>query len=76
MYKGSRESSGKYAFSAYMDGQYKYCFSNTMSKMTAKVVMFSMDIGDGSHKEDHADSIDQGTCFSLRSCRAGPCFEG
>ena len=29
-----------------MDGEFKYCFSNKMSSMTTKVVMFNMDIGD------------------------------
>ncbi|EDQ92602.1 uncharacterized protein MONBRDRAFT_34870 [Monosiga brevicollis MX1] len=42
VYAGRRESDGKYTFSAHMDGRYKYCFSNEMSSVTNKLVVFSM----------------------------------
>ena len=50
MFKKERESTGRYAFAAPVDGVYKYCFGNKMSSVTPKIIMFSMDIGEKAHK--------------------------
>lgn len=44
--QGDRETNGKYTFAAYETGVYTYCFSNQMSTVTPKVVMFTMEISD------------------------------
>lgn len=45
-FQGDRETNGKYTFAAYETGVYTYCFSNQMSTVTPKVVMFTMEISD------------------------------
>ncbi|CAL4068934.1 unnamed protein product [Meganyctiphanes norvegica] len=52
IHEGERESNGRYTFPASMDGVYTYCFSNKMSTMTPKIVMFSMNVGEQPEKHE------------------------
>lgn len=58
IYQGERETSGKFTFAAHTPGVYTYCFSNKMSTMTPKVVMFNMAIGEAPKEADAAAGSD------------------
>jgi len=61
VHEGERESNGRYTFPATQDGVYTYCFSNKMSTMTPKIVMFSMDVGaEAKHHVETADGDKEG----------------
>lgn len=60
IHEGERESNGRYTFPASMDGVYTYCFSNKMSTMTPKLVMFTMEVGDDAKSEHHAKNAEEG----------------
>ncbi|KAH1003284.1 hypothetical protein HUJ05_011212 [Dendroctonus ponderosae] len=46
IYEEERLTSGKYSFAAHTVGTYSFCFSNKMSTMTPKVVMFDVAVGE------------------------------
>ncbi|KAJ5071173.1 transmembrane emp24 domain-containing protein a [Anaeramoeba ignava] len=45
VYTGLREVEGKYSFVAKMDGQYAFCFDNSMSSVTQKEINTNIQIG-------------------------------
>lgn len=65
IFSGERETDGKYTFNAHMDGVYQYCFSNKMSTMTPKLVVFKISV---SSQEDTPDDSKEVGGNVRRSC--------
>lgn len=57
VHKEDRATSGKYTIEANQDGSYKYCFSNKMSSVTPKLVMFSIETAQ--HVQSKASSAQE-----------------
>lgn len=53
IYTNQRQTEGKNSFVPSITGQYSFCFSNTMSTLTPKTVLFVLKKG----KEDAPDSL-------------------
>lgn len=57
LYAVERESNGKFNFAARENGIYSFCFSNKMSTVTPKIVMFNVDkLEKGQNTEEDDDS--------------------
>lgn len=39
-----KETNGRYTFTTQIDGNYMYCFSNEMSTVTPKIIMFNSEV--------------------------------
>ncbi|XP_060533008.1 transmembrane emp24 domain-containing protein-like [Cylas formicarius] len=59
LYEEERQTSGKYTLAAHAPGTYTYCFSNKMSTMTPKVVMFDMVVGEPVKEEPDAQNTNK-----------------
>ena len=80
-----KESNEKYTFATHLDSVYKYCFSNKMSTITPRVVMFNMEIGEAleasedtvltgaTHEQEYMEVRDR-ICPTLTSNKVFKCL--
>ena len=60
LHKVEKESSGKFSFTPKEEGDYSFCFSNKMSTVTPKIVMFNIEVIDTLKSEGGADDEHHG----------------
>ncbi len=71
IYEAERETEGKFTATAETVGEYRFCFSNTMSTLTPKTISFNIFVGENTKKtkkphtvldpiEEHISSLSHG----------------
>lgn len=71
IYDKQRETSGKVLFTSDMGGPVRFCFSNKISTVTHKVVMFSIDITEAKPESDEEDDANHSKLENMMADLAG-----
>lgn len=64
-----KKSDDKFSFKAELDGEYRYCFSNKMSSMTPKFVLFEMELAENHLKFNDDDEGIELFLLTFKFCR-------